>query len=750
MASGLCFGQQPNVLFIAVDDLNNWTGFAGNEQAVTPNMDRLAAEGVLFSRAYCSYPLCGPSRASLMSGMYFKELNASETQPEDEEVEQRVAVLGSSMLHTYLAGHGYKTMAVGKILHHHVPDGSVDLSGGRSGWDFNEDADGNRIRSNWPPDLNPDTAQTLTDWGVYVGENGSGTEADMSDSKAAAWAVDRLNETHEEPFMLMVGFLHPHVPWYVPQEYFDLYDKEKLVLPPYNPDDWEDLSAAALENINEGYPRTEWAIENNQWKNIVHAYLANISFADSKIGLVLDALDASPYATNTIIVLWSDHGYHLGEKNTFQKHTLWDRSGVAPLIIKAPGMAVNSECSRVVSLLDIYPTLLDLCGLPPNDKVRGRSLKPLLQDPGLSWEHPAFTFKQDIEAVQLGNLRHIEYEDGSQELYDHARDPDEWTNLVDRVDYADTMTLLRNLSPWPAQSNIVFEFVDSSALDTAGIGGTMTVDGVTITTSDIIGLDGSRTSEGREHTTNIGAPDGLGINSDVSDTAKNFESDEGWEFSFDADVYLEAIDLLEMNSGGTLTISSEAFEDIELAGELNGLNDLGDPFVPAGAQIGLCFSHTGPQGTDGPRIMSMSVTTEEVSPERTSYQYWAVSQGLSKGVNDTYDADPDGDGMINLFEYAMGAHALTSDAGKYKPVVLIAPDNGTNYLNLIYRRRADAAERGLDYRLGSGTGLTEGALTNAVETAGLRALDDGFEMVTNRIPITVEDAQFMQLKIMNE
>jgi arylsulfatase A-like enzyme len=168
----------------------------------------------------------------------------------------------------------------------------------------------------------------------------------MSDSIAAAWAVDRLQETHTEPFMLMVGFLHPHVPWYVPQSYFDLYDTNNLTMPSYNPNDWDDLSAAALENINDGYPRTEWAIENNQWTNIVHAYLANISFADTKIGEVLDALEASPYKDNTIVILWSDHGYHMGEKNTFQKHTLWDRSGVAPLIIKAPGMTTNAACDH--------------------------------------------------------------------------------------------------------------------------------------------------------------------------------------------------------------------------------------------------------------------------------------------------------------------------------------------------------------------------------------------------------------------
>ncbi|VGO11753.1 Arylsulfatase [Pontiella desulfatans] len=878
----VCFGQQPNVLFIAVDDLNDWTGFAGDPNAITPNMDQLAGEGVHFSRAYCAYPLCGPSRASLMSGVYFSELNASATQPEDEEVEEKIEALGSSLLHTYLGNHGYKTMAVGKILHSHVPDFSVDLSGGREGWDFNEDAAGNRIRSNWPPDLNPDTASTLTDWGIYVGDNGTGTEADMSDSIAAAWAVDRLQETHSEPFMLMVGFLHPHVPWYVPQSYYDMYDHENLIMPPYNPDDWDDIPSAGLDNINDGYPRTEWAIANNQWTNMVHAYLANITYADAKIGLVLDALEASPYSTNTIVVLWSDHGYHMGEKNTFQKHTLWDRSGVAPLIIKAPGMATNSTCNRVVSLLDIYPTLLDLCGLPANELNRGQTLRPLLENPALPWDVPAFNYKHGIEAVQVGDLRHIEYEDGSQELYDHSNDPDEWTNLVNDVNYAEIIIALKNMSPFqeePPSSAKVFEFVDGSALDAAGIGGGMTVGDVTITTLDVIGQDGTRASGGVGHGTNVGTNDGLGINSADSDKANNFDSGEGWEFSFDTDVYLQSIDLLETVAGGTLAISSSSFTDIVISGAQDGASGLGNVFVPSNALIGITFSHTNGPGMDGPKIMSLTVmpppaasselfadgfeggftpiwastaylsstsyegakaakmnnadyvetgvdttgysgirisyarktdglsagssftsewydgtgwnTIENLSsgftpwqvvsqiglpagadhnpnfrirfrvnagsdygyvdsvvvegaPDTLGYGDWAVEQGL--GVNDAYDDDPDGDGMVNLVEYAIGANSLSNDAAFYRPHATSSKQNGTNYLNLVYRRRMDAPYRGLDYQVGSATNLLE-ERTNATQEAGAVALGDGFELVTNRIPTDVEVQQFMELRI---
>lgn len=609
-SSVLPAAEKPNVLFIAVDDLNDWTGFAGHPDAITPNMDRLASEGVHFSRAYCAYPLCGPSRASLMSGVYFAELNPSRTQPKDKEVQERIESLGSSLLHTYLGNHGYQTMAVGKILHTHIPPESVDLSGGRERWDINEDASGAKVRSNWPPDLNPKTATTLTDWGLYVGEDGKGTEADMSDSKAAAWAIARLQETHDDPFMMMVGFLHPHAPWYVPQKYYDMYEPAKLTLPPYDPDDWSDIPFAGIENINDGYPRTEWAIENKQWRNIIQAYLANVSYVDTKIGLVLDALKASPYASNTIVVLWSDHGYHLGEKNTFQKHTLWDRSGVAPLIIKAPGMATGEKCDNVVSLLDIYPTLLDLCDLPPNEKVRGRSLKPLLKSPKASWDFPAFTYRKGSRSVQYGDLRYIKYEDGSEELYDHAIDPYEWTNRVGDGDYAKSLVRLQKMSPFSKKkkSNDVFKFVDNSPLDLAGIGGKFTVGGITITTQDIIGLDGTRASEGVKNMTNIGTAGGLGISSVASDFARSFELGEGWEFSFDTKVYLESIDLLNMRAPGKLTISSESFPDIVLADGKNGNHDLGKVLVPAKALIRIKFTGKDKQKRRGPRIMSLAVS----------------------------------------------------------------------------------------------------------------------------------------------
>lgn len=372
-----------------------------------------------------------------MTGMYYHQLDPKRLQMKDSEVDESAKANGSLLLHSYFKKHGYKTFAVGKILHKHLPKKDLTMSGGRGGWGTKTDKDGNRVKTHFK------SQETLTDWG-YPDE----PEAEMSDSQAADWTVERLQRKHTKPFILMVGFLRPHVPWYVPKKYYDKYDRDKITLPPYKKDDLNDVPQAARDTINDGYPRTEWAIETNQWKDIVHSYLASITFVDSKVGQVLDALEASPYRDNTIVILWSDHGYHLGEKNTFQKHTLWELSACAPLIIKMPknyqGKTTTGQCDRIVSLIDIYPTLLDICNLPPNDKVVGRSLKPLLENPKKEWNHPALTYRKNGgKSMRYGKYRYIEYGDGSMELYDHAKDPNEWTNLAPNPEHAEALKAMK-------------------------------------------------------------------------------------------------------------------------------------------------------------------------------------------------------------------------------------------------------------------------------------------------------------------
>ncbi|MEO0476314.1 MAG: sulfatase [Planctomycetota bacterium] len=439
-SAGEC--EQPNVLFLAVDDLNDWAGYRGHDQVLSPNLDRLADDSVWFSRAYCQYPVCGPSRASVMTGMYFHQLKPEQLKIKDRTVAEKARELGSKVLHEYFHQHGYKTMAVGKLLHRHISKDGLDLSGGRGGWDEMKDQDGERIKINFK------SQKTLTDWAPI-----KKPESAMSDSKAAAWAVERLDEKHDKPFILMVGFLRPHVPWYVPEKYFRMYDPAKLINPPYFKDDLSDVPDAALDTINDGYPRTEWAIEGGHWGDMLQAYLASITFVDQKVGLVLDALEASPYRDNTIVVLWSDHGYHMGEKNTFQKHTLWERSARVQMMIKLPASMRDASigpgvgrCDRTVGLIDLYPTLLDLCGLPPNSEVSGRSLKPLLYQPGLAWDHPVLTYRKDGgKSIRDERFRYIEYGDGSMELYDHRVDPNEWNNTASDPAYAGALESMKKL-----------------------------------------------------------------------------------------------------------------------------------------------------------------------------------------------------------------------------------------------------------------------------------------------------------------
>ena len=417
--SHFCNAQgQPNILFISVDDLNDFPAYANRyEGAITPNLDKLARQGTVFNKAYCQYAVCGPSRASVMSGVHPNKLSGSLN--DDEVVQKSTRKLGSELMHTWFQNNGYKTLAVGKILHSHLPDGTLDDTGGRGLFSSGL----GKLKRNWHQN------GTMTDWA-----KGPETDEQMPDHQAANWAVDKLKEKHDKPFFLMVGFLRPHNPWYVPEKWWDMYDREKIKLPPYKKDDLDDIPKLGLKNIKKQMPRTEWAIETDQWRNIVHSYLASITFVDHQIGKVIQALEESQYSDNTIIVLWSDHGYQMGEKNTFQKASLWERSTHVPLIFAGNGVPKGKSSDRVVSLLDIYPTLVEMSGLPENSKNEGRSLVPLIKEPSKIWPYPSVTgYGEDSYAVQNERYHYIQYADGSEELYDHKNDPNEWTNLAGKL-----------------------------------------------------------------------------------------------------------------------------------------------------------------------------------------------------------------------------------------------------------------------------------------------------------------------------
>ncbi len=414
---------KPNVLFIAIDDLNDWVGPLGGHPLVrTPHLDRLAQRGVTFLNAHIQSPLCNPSRTSLMLGLRPTTTGVYGLAPWFRNLEQwrdRVT------LPQHFKAHGYRTLTTGKIYHGGV--GGPD----KQAVEFDVWGPPGGIGVTPPSKLIPPTPMgnhPLMDWGVFPHR-----DEDKQDYKVASWAVDQLkNAPRDQPFFLAVGFFLPHVPCYATQHWFDLYPDDDRLLPPVREDDRADVPRFSWYlHWRLPEPRLEWVRANRQWHNLVRSYLACISFVDAQVGRVLDALEAAQLADNTVIVLWSDHGYHLGEKGITGKNTLWERSTRVPLFFAGPGIPENLRCRQPVELLDLYPTLIDLCGLTPRDDLEGVSLVPQIQDPLTPRSRPAITsHNSGNHAVRSEHWRFIHYADGAEELYDHRNDPHEWRNLA--------------------------------------------------------------------------------------------------------------------------------------------------------------------------------------------------------------------------------------------------------------------------------------------------------------------------------
>ncbi|WP_017257324.1 sulfatase [Pedobacter arcticus] len=425
--------SKPNILMIAVDDLNDFIGAMGNPDAITPNMDKLAKRGVLFTNAHCQAPLCGPSRASILTGLRPSSTGIYGMIADNDIKQVNSLTANTKNLPQYFKDAGYRILGVGKVFHQHFPDGLLDEDGGASEYGPNP-----ATKFKW------DKKGTATDWGAFPQ-----TDQEMPDDHATEWTVSQLAKRHDDPFFLSVGFIRPHVPWYVPQKWFDLYDPAKLHLPPYLANDRDDLPAIT-KKIDDWpmMPTAEWAIKNNEWRNILQAYLACVTYTDHNIGRVLDALEKSDYANNTIIVLWSDHGYRLGEKNTFAKVSLWDRATRAPLMFAGAGISSSKKIDKPVELIDIYPTIIDLAGLNPYKANEGFSLKPLIINENAKWKHPAITtWGKNNHSIKTADFRFIQYEDGSQELYDILKDPNEWHNLAPEQRYSRTINKLKKQLP---------------------------------------------------------------------------------------------------------------------------------------------------------------------------------------------------------------------------------------------------------------------------------------------------------------
>lgn len=435
--------DHPNVLMIIVDDMNDWVNaLKGHPQVKTPHIDRLAERGMLFSNAHVMAPVCNPSRVAAMTG-----LNPSTTGIYDNSVHWHEALPDAATIPGHFKKNGYYVVGGGKV-HHHTPGNN------RPGdWDSYFDqvfdshyqAISHQIGSKnvkdfqWPegfplngiPEVaalgNPPVNANEFDWGPW-----DAADEEMGDGQMVEWAVDILQQPPDKPFFLAAGIYRPHLPWYAPRKYFDMYPAGSIQPPPIMENDLDDIPEGGLQMAAARREDLELVRRHGQYQNILQAYLANITYADALIGRLLDALDSGPAADNTIVILWSDHGWHFGEKEHLHKFTLWERCTRIPMIIAAPGTTrPGSTCSQPANTVDLFPTLIELCGLTAVQGLDGISLSPQLRDASTHRKRPALTtHKFNNHTVRSEHWRYIRYSDGGEELYDHRSDPNEWYNLA--------------------------------------------------------------------------------------------------------------------------------------------------------------------------------------------------------------------------------------------------------------------------------------------------------------------------------
>lgn len=433
--------EKPNILFIAVDDMNDWAGFLSGHTGMkihTPNIDRLAASSMIFTNAHTPAPACAPTRAAILTGVHHARSGAQNVYWGDGPLWRKFEALKEvTTLEKFFKNNGYKTLGAGKIYHSQAPPWSPTSQVEPENWDYyypspyishpyqmrapedviypegvdNENRPGGGANSWWT-------------WGAIPA-----SDEKMADYHVADWGSYQLSLKHAKPFFLAVGMWKPHDPWEVPQKYFDMYPLEDIVLPERKKDDLEDSFDHGRRWI------MKWVLENKQWEKIIQSYAASITFSDAMVGRLLDAFENSEYADNTIVVLWSDHGMHMGEKDNIEKFTLFERSTRVPFLIAVPGMSLAGErYDHPVSLMDLYPTLVDLAGFEKPAHLDGNSLVPQLKDPSITSDPVISSYKfKSIEghAVRSMRYRYIYYpEINLEELYDHETDPNEWDNIA--------------------------------------------------------------------------------------------------------------------------------------------------------------------------------------------------------------------------------------------------------------------------------------------------------------------------------
>jgi arylsulfatase A-like enzyme len=426
LASPVMAAAKPNVLFIAVDDLNHWVGYLGrNQQTITPNIDKLAARGVRFTRSYCASPVCNPSRAALMSGM-----RSSTTGVYNNGIDWRNIVPTEKCLPATFRKAGYVALGAGKIYH--------------GGFDRHEEWDDYHKEKGREP--------------KPKGSDGVGgikfapldcEDSDLSDYGIADYGIEQLGKKQDKPFFLTIGFHKPHMPWNVPQKWYDMHPLDKIELPPHL-EPGKDLADLPPSGVRMAKPDGDHAamVKSGRWKEAVQGYLAAISYLDMNVGRLIEALDKSAYKDNTMIVFWGDHGWHLGEKEHWRKFALWEEAARAPLLWVVPGVTKPGLCERTVDFMSIYPTLCDLCEIEKPAHLDGKSIVPLLKDPQATWDTPALTTHEfQNHGVRSEGWRYIRYENGDEELYDETKDPLEHTNLAKDSAFAEKKAELAKSLP---------------------------------------------------------------------------------------------------------------------------------------------------------------------------------------------------------------------------------------------------------------------------------------------------------------
>lgn len=441
--------NQPNVLFIAIDDLNDWiTPLGGNDQTITPNIDSFAKQAVNFTKNYCTSPGCAPSRASVMTGKYPYNSGMYSNYQDWRKVPklENAVTLGQ-----HFRKNGYYSAGAGKIYHYsHIAPRT---------WDDYFPSQ----KQNMPKEFIPEDAPVNMPPFKYMYNMFDWDELPLKDEETADYQSinyisEQLQQNHEKPFFLACGIYRPHLPWYVPKKYFDLFPLEDIKLPDMIENDTADLGNRAKEIMNRGGNYHKHVVDAGKWKEAIRGYLASVAYADAMLGVLLQNLSESNYADNTIVILWSDHGWQLGEKMHWRKFALWENVIRTTLMIKVPkgieslpeGSYPNKKITEPTSLIDLYPTLVDLCNLPKTEDLDGISLKPYLKKENEWLDRPIITSYDQVDfSIRYKDWHYIQYVDGSEELYDLKNDINEWHNIASNDEMKTLKLQLKKMLPEP-------------------------------------------------------------------------------------------------------------------------------------------------------------------------------------------------------------------------------------------------------------------------------------------------------------